>query len=194
MKGLILKDLLNLKKQASIIIVMVVFYFVLSVTSKNYGMFNAIILILFAMLPITAISFDERANWDKYGLTMPVSRADMVISKYILGFLLVLVALCINIFGQLLMGTKMNQETLTVAYFIFGLALLFMALLLPIMFKFGVEKGRMIMFIVFLMPTAVVFLAPKIIKTPISEELIMKCFYYLPLVFILLFALLSHFT
>ena len=192
MKGLIIKDFINLKKQSKVIGALVIFYLLISITSKNNSMFGAMMLILFAMMPITAISYDEKANWDKYGLTMPVSRTDMVLSKYILGLILSSFALVLNFIAQIFMGTEMNTENITVIFVIFGISILFISLLLPIIFKFGVEKGRMLMIVVLMLPTLIIMLLPEIVKTPPSEEMIVKALYALPFI-IVIFYLLSIF-
>ena len=192
MKGLIIKDFINLKKQSKVIGALVIFYLLISITSKNNSMFGAMMLILFAMMPITAISYDEKANWDKYGLTMPVSRTDMVLSKYILGLILSSFALVLNFIAQIFMGTEMNTENITVIFVIFGISILFISLLLPIIFKFGVEKGRMLMIVVLMLPTLIIILLPEIVKTPPSEEMIVKALYALPFI-IVIFYLLSIF-
>lgn len=189
MKGLILKDFINLKKQSKITAILIVFYFLLSKTTKSTGMFEGMILILFAMMPITAISYDERANWDKYGLTMPVSRAEMVLSKYILGLILSTFSLVLIFIIQILMGTEMNKENITVPFVIFGISILFISLILPIMFRFGVEKGRMLMFIVLMIPTILITMLPNIFKTPPSEEMITKALYALPIIILIIFIL-----
>ena len=192
MKGLIIKDFINLKKQSKVIGALVIFYLLISITSKNNSMFGAMMLMLFAMMPITAISYDEKANWDKYGLTMPVSRTDMVLSKYILGLILSSFALILNFIAQIFMGTEMNTENITVIFVIFGISILFISLLLPIIFKFGVEKGRMLMIVVLMLPTLIIMLLPEIVKTPPSEEMIVKALYALPFI-IVIFYLLSIF-
>ena len=189
MKGLIIKDFLNLKRQAKIIGVIVVFYFLLSMTSKDSNMFGTMILFLFAMMPVTAISYDERANWDKYGLTMPVSRADMIISKYILGLILSTLVLILNFIVQLLLGTKMNTENIMSIFSIFCLSIIFFSVLLPIMFKFGVEKGRTVMYLVLMIPTILILLLSNVIKAPPSDDIILKALYALPFITILVFLL-----
>lgn len=189
MKGLILKDLLNLKKQSKIMFVLIIFYFVFALTNKNGSMFSGMILILFAMFPITAMSYDERANWDKYALAMPVSRINIVLSKYILGFILSCIALIISLIAQIIIDTSINTENIGATLLIFVLSLLFTSILLPIMFKFGVEKGRMLMFIVLFTPTIAIMLLPKLIPTPPTEEMIMKMLYAFPVIVIIIYIL-----
>ncbi len=186
MIGLILKDFINLKKQSKMIGVLAIFYLIFSKATNNNSMFGAIMLMIFAMMPITALSFDEKANWDKYGLTMPVSRTQMVLSKYILGIILSLFALILNFIAQILLGTEMNIENIIIILVIFGISIVFISLMLPIIFKFGVEKGRMLMFVVLMLPTMIILLFKDFIKAPPSDEVIEKALYALPVVIIVI--------
>ncbi len=162
MKGLLLKDLLNLKKQGLILLVLLVFYFVLSLTSDSMAMFGGALSIVSAILPITALSYDERAKWDRYALTMPVSRSQMVVSKYLLGILLcgtafVFSTVCLILFDQATVAQSLLESVAFVA-----IGLFFLAVLLPILFRFGVEKGRLLMLLLIVLPVALVFFLSKL--------------------------------
>ena len=97
MKGLLLKDLYNLEKQARSLLLIFVFYLVFSLIGENSNMFGGVVSIMMVMLVITSLAYDERSRWDRYALTMPVSRKEMVLSKYLLGLILLTFALLINI-------------------------------------------------------------------------------------------------
>jgi ABC-type transport system involved in multi-copper enzyme maturation permease subunit len=189
MRGLILKDFINLKMQSKMIGILLVFYLILSIATKNNSMLSGMIQILFVMLTITALSYDEKANWDKYGLTMPVSRAEMVISKYILSFILSLLALILNFIAQILMGTEMNIENAIIVLTIFGVSIIFVSIILPILFKFGVEKGRTMMYVVLMLPTLIILLSNNFIKFTPSDEALEKVLYAFPLIIIVILIL-----
>ena len=189
MKGLILKDLINLKRQTKTMIILIIFYFVLALTNENSSMFSGMILILFAMLPTTAISYDERANWDKYGLTMPISRVDMVLSKYILGFILSSIALIICFIVQIFINKSISKETIGITLLLFCISLFYTTIVLPIVFKLGVEKGRMLMTLVLFIPFTIIMLLPKFITTPPTEEMLIKILYASPVIIIVLYIL-----
>ena len=92
MKGLILKDLLNLKSTFKMLGVMMLFFAVVFLPQGNGAIFG-IIIMMFAMMVVTTISCDDLAKWDAYALTMPVTRKEMVLSKY-------LVMVLLNTLGQ----------------------------------------------------------------------------------------------
>ena len=53
--------------------------------------------ILCAMMVVTTFSFDENAKWEKYAMIMPISRKDLVLSKFV-------ILLCFCLFGTVFGG------------------------------------------------------------------------------------------
>ena len=142
MKALIQKDLYVLWKQLR------VFLLIILVFSAMNGAFGAAFPIVYcAMLPYSALAYDERSNWNRLAAMMPYSTADLVISKYILGWLCTLAAavcssLCRILFDRLMHTADYSLAATAAAIF---LSFCILALSLPAMFRFGVEKGRLIM-------------------------------------------------
>lgn len=190
MKGLLLKDLLNLKKQAKIYLFLFGFYLAFGIIAKDASFFSGVIMILCAMLPITALSYDERAKWDKYALTMPISRKHMVLSKYALGILFTvfgfIILLLVNSFVEMSF-----KETIGTSLIIFGGSIFFISLIMPILFKFGVEKGRMLMMLVLFLPAAIIILIGNFSsKLPtISPKFLEIAMYVSPIIILMLLAL-----
>jgi ABC-2 type transport system permease protein len=147
MKGLILKDLYVILKQMKYLLLIIALFTIL----LGYT-FGAFLLLYCAMLPITTIGYDERAKWDEYAATMPYSRKDIVLSKYLLGLMCIGVAFVLVFIGSLgfglFTGTGITAasvgQLLVMLTSILCITLIFMALNLSIIFKWGVEKGRMI--------------------------------------------------
>ena len=97
------------------------------------------------MVPITALSTDEKDQWDVLGLTMPVTPLTMVGEK----FLLVLACCVIGLGGGLAVsllftvtGGKVSISEIW-ATLIPGscVVLLYNCILLPVVYKFGSERG-----------------------------------------------------
>ncbi|MEG2928871.1 MAG: ABC-2 transporter permease [Oscillospiraceae bacterium] len=169
MKGLLLKDILTLKSTLKTYAILIVFYAFLGIVTHNNFMAGFMAVFL-SMIPITALSYDERANFSRYALTMPLSKAHLVLSKYLLGLVLsffggMLIFVCITFGGEDM--TFVTRLFTTIAYIMMGL--IFQALLLPIMFKFGSEKGRLYMLAVLFIPTLLIaLLAALPIGKPVS--------------------------
>ncbi|HBL68905.1 MAG TPA: ABC-2 transporter permease, partial [Firmicutes bacterium] len=82
MKGLIIKDFFALARQARIFLAATAFYLIYSITTKNITMFAVMFTMFMGFLPINTMAFDEQSKWNKYALSMPLTRTDIVLSKY----------------------------------------------------------------------------------------------------------------
>lgn len=140
MKGLLLKDILTLYKQTKIILLlMVVFACIPGLPTSAFAVFYG------AMMPITALAYDERAKWDELAAMMPYTAKAIVGSKYVLGLTLVLQVLVLSMLSRLFVHSTpiVSEETMSLLITA-CLSLILMAIDLPFMFHFGVEKGRLI--------------------------------------------------
>lgn len=143
MKGLLLKDWYALRGQAGRLFFLIALYIVIGEFSAGIG---SIGILLCAMLPTSCLAYDERAKWDRYALSMPLSVKDLVVSKYLLGYLMLAVGAALKLLVIVLPignGSNFVSFVLTIAA-----ALLYLALQLPILFKFGTENGRIWMMII----------------------------------------------
>lgn len=146
MKSLLIKDFFVIIKQLKI------FLIIIPVIAITGGVSLSAMAILFgALLPMTAIAYDERSKWNELALMMPYTKKDLVFSKYLLGYICVFGSAILVILGQVLLqligsanhGLNMN----TVLFGVFS-ALIFIAINTPVLFKFGSEKGRFLFIIV----------------------------------------------
>ncbi len=194
MKGLILKDFFALKKQGKTFLVLFIFYLLFSYMTKNISMLGMMIVLICAMMPITTMSFDELCKWDKYALSMPVSRKTIVLSKYIFGILfnfagIIIVAPISAVMVIITQEMKVGDSLLMILA-MEGIAITFLAFIMPILFKFGVEKGRMLMLLVIFLPTMMFFLLSKLgIELPSEQTL--KLLTYLSPIVVIIFLLFS---
>lgn len=168
MKGLILKDLFVLRKIAVLYLVIEGVLLASSLFNPAMQMFAILyFLILAMMLPITALAYDERAGWEKYALTMPVTRKKLVASKYLLGLILlgtslVLMILFIIFAYEFLATYSVNYiETTFRLVLAVVVGCLFLSVLMPIMLKLGTEKGRIVMMLMIFIPVGAVLILSK---------------------------------
>ena len=140
MKGLLLKDWKTLLKQTKVMLtIMALFACVPSTYMSAFALFYA------AMLPITALAYDERAKWDELAAMMPYTAKAIVGSKYALGLTLMAPVLALSVLFRLIVHSTPIVSEDTMALLITAcLSLILMAIDLPFMFRFGVEKGRLI--------------------------------------------------
>ncbi len=165
MKGLILKDLLNLRSTFKMLGAMIVFFAVAFLREGNSFVFGIIIL-MFAMMVVTTISYDDLAKWDAYALTMPVTRAEMVLSKYLVMALLntlgAVLSLIVGVAGSIIMRKSFDLEILTIIGLIYLIAFIFGSVIIPLIYKFGTEKARLMLFLCALLPTALILLVEQL--------------------------------
>lgn len=144
MKALILKDFYVLWKQMRLIVLILVGMSVVG------GAFNSIFVVIWcSMLPYTAIAYDERSHWNHLAAMMPYSRQNLVLSKYVLGWLCMaasaVVSLALQAAVSLFGHGGPELSSMLVSIFV---GLISLAVTMPLIFHFGVERGRMIFMIV----------------------------------------------
>ena len=167
MRGLLIKDLFNLKRQAGIVLLILLMYGLFAFSTGMSEVLGGIIAVFGAMLPITALAYDERAKWDKYALSMPVTRKQMVLSKYLLGLTLTVVAFVFNVVIQMIHKPQDPWDTVLVPLCLAGVGVSFLSLLMPILFRFGTEKARLLMLLMVAIPVVgVMFLSNNNIPRP----------------------------
>lgn len=194
MKGLLLKDLFTLRKQGKVYLLLLAFYLFYTILTKNVSMMSSMIAMLCAIAPITTLAYDENCKWDRYALSMPISRKMIVLSKYVFGLLLILISMAIVAPLSMMVVTYTREMELKPAMMIVlavnGIAVLFLSILLPLLFKFGVEKGRLLMFVIFFIPMAFVYIYKKINLGLPSKETF-ELLGYLSPVFLIIIVLIS---
>ncbi|MDB8553629.1 ABC-2 transporter permease [Turicibacter sanguinis] len=179
MKGLILKDLLNLRKNLKTIIIMCLFYTLLFST-LNPTFLSGMITILFAMQILTTFSYDDYSKWNMYALSLPITKKQLVLSKYILGISFI-------IFGGVFSFILTSLLSLFKESFILGdlvasiigstgIMILMILILLPLIFKYGVERSRIMLLAIFAIPTVLILIISKVlaltgIPFPSEEQL-----------------------
>ncbi len=168
MEGLLLKDIVNLKKSGKQIVLAIAVLAVFALSMKNAPYLIGMAVLMTSMLVMTSIAYDEAAKWDKYALTMPLVKKDIVLEKYVLLVLLTVVGGVVSgIFGCIMtvvLKSGKMIETLAACGVIMMVALLMFSLVLPVLFRFGVEKARMIMFIIFGAPAFLLVVFAKLME------------------------------
>ena len=178
-KGLIIKDLLNLKNYMKSILCIIVFYILLSFINNDLGSFLTVFIpICFGMIGISSFNYDNLSKSDEYILTFPTTRKNIVKSRYLYIIVLTLVGTILGfvlsiIIQNMMQSTSTNiGEILALSIGAFSGMTIVQAIQIPIMYKFGAEKGRIIQMItivaVMLIASGIIALIVKIF--PISIE------------------------
>lgn len=144
MKALILKDIYVIWRQMKYFLVMILLF-----SALPSGFNNAFAVIYTSMLPYTALAYDERSKWDQMAAMMPYSTRDVVLGKYVFGWLCIGGAAVLSGLLQAALSLVIDRAFLpgVMALSVLG-ALCILALSLPLMFRLGVERGRLGMFLI----------------------------------------------
>lgn len=157
MRASLYKDACVLLRQAKIFFVIIVLFAVMGGTTwAAFATWYA------ALLPITALAYDERARWDFYAAGLPYTRRDLVLGKYVLSWLSIAAAAVLSLLGQAVVGLVRGggdlAELVAAMPLIVVTPLLLTAVLLPVLFRYGVERGRMLFYGMIAAFAAVAFL------------------------------------
>lgn len=166
MKSLVLKDLFNIGHNAkSMLFILVVFAVALIPFSGVEG-YIFVCAILCSMMIVTTFSFDDSSKWTRYAMIMPVSKKELVAGKF-----MVLAIFCAigSLFGLIigfiggLITDKIVLDIVGIGELLFltlvawVISLIFGSMSIPLVFKFGAEKGRVLLLVSFLIPAGICF-------------------------------------
>ena len=167
-KGLLKKDLYNLSSYKSSLIIMILFCGIAIIGTKAINYASIIICTIVGMISLSTFSYDEIAKSNKYILTLPTDRKEIIKAKYILaigatilgGILgLLITIIVVNVMNYLRPEDIINidYEGLIVSTIggMWGISLI-QSIQIPSIYKWGAEKGRIQMFILLFILVAVV--------------------------------------
>lgn len=174
MIGFIKKDLLMIKSNLKLVGIIFVVFFIMALQGEvNISFVPALISV---MLFMSTFSYDEYNKWDAYAITLPNGRKNVVKSKYIATLILIVSAIIITIILNLLVGVINHQLDYEEVFSTmlgcgFGIMLI-QAIVYPFIFKYGIEKGRIGLFVGTFGVGAIIGLLSRIIKVDMPTNII----------------------
>ena len=151
MIGFIKKDLAMIKSNLKLLGILIVVYAIMGLMGKMDISF--IIPFMCVMIMISTFSYDNYNKWDAYSISLPNGRTNSVKSKYITTILMTLIVSIITVILAFIISyvnnTVINYEQILATMFgtVFG-TLLVLTVMYPIIYKFGVEKARIGIFLI----------------------------------------------
>lgn len=149
MKGFIYKDLCLLGSVWKSYVFILLMFSALTVTGVyDVSFLFMMVSIILCMYPSTSFSYDELAKWDRFAVSVPNGRVKVVRAKY--GFALLLGAfslvfdLLLALLAAFLDRMELGNVLLSCVGGVAG-ALLLNAVMLPLLFRFGAQKGRILL-------------------------------------------------
>lgn len=145
MKGLLLKDFYVMKGNLLLFLVMALFFCLI----PGYSML-AFVVVYSALLPISALAYEERCKWSRLCALLPCSPRQVVLSKYVLGYGITAAAILLTLVLKGVFSLFRPEDLsllIPVGLTLFAVAVTLMALVLPFIYWLGVEKGRLLYFL-----------------------------------------------
>lgn len=149
MKGLLQKDLYMIWRYGRVLLLISAFFLVMGFLEEG-NIFFIIYPVLFAgILPVTLISYEERDGWNKLCDALPLSRKTVVNERYLMTLLCLLALYLITLAVQaaVLIPKGRAAELRQLACLLPLVGLTAPSLMIPVTFRWGVEKGRLVYYV-----------------------------------------------
>ncbi len=166
MKSLILKDLYTISHHLKTMWLTLVFLAVIYSSFSNDYALLVCCCVLCSMMTVTTFTIDSACQWTRYALVMPLSRKDLVASKFasltiftLAGIAagLVLTLASSLVFRRLDLSAEGLLALLATALGGFSAAQVMGGISIPLVFRFGTEQARILLIAAFLLPTLALF-------------------------------------
>lgn len=165
MKTALYADLLCVRQLSRTHIGLLVFFSLFAFVMQLPSFLTLALVMICAMLPINLLSYDKSYRWDKQALLLPIPRWALVTSKYVTTVLALGIVLLSMLGISGVYCTFYPQDTfaeLGVSLVLSAAAtLLLLSIYLPILYRFGVEKGRYVILVLVWIPILFGFLMEK---------------------------------
>lgn len=161
MKGLLIKDLAILKQQSRSLIAIVLIAVFMMMAEKNVNFVISYVNILFVMFGITTLNYDAFDNGFTFLFTLPITKKMYVAEKYLFSLMCVATGIILSVVFIFAVG-QMSSEAVGFLVGYVWFAVIFLSLLLPIELKFGPEKGRVAMIVLFAIIMSLAFVVKKL--------------------------------
>lgn len=174
MKGLMKKDLYNLSSYKVSLLIALIFCscFVL-MDNINFG--PVIFSVMLGMMTLSTFNYDETSKSEKYILSLPVTKKEIILSKYVLGVFASVIGAFLGMAITIVLVEIYNIVSSSAIFYsieslfsttigsIFGVSFI-QAIQIPSIYKWGAERGRIQMFIIIVIIAVVGVLLTSLLK------------------------------
>jgi len=167
MKGLIIKDFINLKKSLKMFLIISVFYFFMAINTDNPYFFTSMLTVLLAITTVSLFAYDDMAKWDVFALTMPLDRRKIIQARYLTMLLLTLSGAALSavltvIISLYLKNDLSAEEFINIGYGSSAIIVI-LSTIIPFVIKMGVERARLIFVVLYILPFMLIIMVKKML-------------------------------
>ena len=145
MKALLLKDYYTLGKSLRSLALIVLLWSVIPM-----AFLNVFAMIYGSMIPYSAMAYDQQSRWNTFARMLPYREKDIVLSRYVLGWIFILASAAIVMLSQGILSQLsipsafFSALPLRILFVALCIGCLLLALNIPLMLRFGAEKARLV--------------------------------------------------
>lgn len=148
-KALFYKDLLLMKYQGKSLIILLIIFSGISILGKDYTLLLMFINILPVTVVLSTIGGDDIAKFYPFAFSTPITRKALVQSKFLIqGFVLIISSVLSFVIINLLIKGTFGQKAALIGIPMI-VSILTNALMIPLVYKFGITQGRYILMVLF---------------------------------------------
>ena len=156
------------------VLIMLVVFFIMALQGEFDISFVPPFIVV--MLFMSTFSYDEFNKWDAYAVTLPNGRKNVVKSKYVASLILTIVTIILTIILNSLVGLINNNLEFdkfisTIMGCVFGVILI-QSIMYPFIFKYGMEKGRIGLFVISFAIVGIIGLLSSVLKINIPTNVV----------------------
>lgn len=166
MKGLMLKDLYSIKITQKTYIILFLFLCVFGYMMKSPAYVGMMCIVSFATSVLSLFNTDQYYHWDAYAAAFPLGKKIVVRARFLF---VIIMTLIITLFTAvttgviaLLLGMPVAEQVIS-SVSICIIIPIYSGIIIPVIYKLGVEKGRVVFIMLFLIPALGVTLLKDLI-------------------------------
>ncbi|MBS6194990.1 MAG: ABC-2 transporter permease [Clostridiales bacterium] len=156
MKGLLIKDFALFRNQKKTFLIIIAMLLVFMVTGAWEASFVQMYLpFIFCIYVMSSITYDELDNGLSFLMVLPITRKQYAAEKYLFGICMGAVGILLAMILAAVLQVKETglggmqswfwENIVTVGIIVLGTSF-FLSVMIPVMVKFGNEKGRLVLF------------------------------------------------
>ena len=165
MKALLLKDLYNIGHNVKSMLVVLIFLAFAIVPTSGPIPYMVMCAVLCSMMIVTTFTFDDACGWTSYALVLPVGRSRLVLAKYAALAVFCTAGILFGLAASSL-GAYMTRDGIPAPLemlvgMLTGWAVAFAmgSTAIPLVYRFGAEKARILIVAAFVIPALAVIAA-----------------------------------
>lgn len=152
MKGLLLKDYYLLVKNGKLMLLVILGSIIIAAFFQKVTFLVCYPSVLAGILSMLLIQLDAKDKWELYSHTLPYTKGQLVSVKYLVGLIASAIVFILSALAQFIswhvQDIYHSASFLQLLFFLFIMSLIGPAIFLPLVFKWGAEKGRLIYYLV----------------------------------------------